>query len=177
VGQPSYLLDGLLSGPFSRHTQGFFFLTHPRLSALSLSLPFTQSNVPHEQGAVVAVRVALALGDKPLGGVIAVSSALLEEEVLTCPAIKDSLRQTPMLVTHGQQDQMVDIASARRHVEHLRQYYSNQELVQWKEYNKGHDMVKSKEEMGDVMAFFSRHLVLRSIALEQRDDLIQVVSG
>lgn len=126
---------------------------------------------------MVAVRVALALGDKPLGGVIAVSSALLEEEVLTCPAIKDSLRQTPMLVTHGQQDQMVDIASARRHVEHLRQYYSNQELVQWKEYNKGHDMVKSKEEMGDVMAFFSRHLVLRSIALEQRDDLIQVVSG
>lgn len=125
------------------------------------------------QGAVVAVRVALGLGDKRLGGVVAVSDSLLEEEVLAFPAVS-RMRQAPMLITHGRRDSMVGIGDARRHLAHLRAYYQNKELVQWREYDKGHEMIKSKEEMQDVMAFFSDHLVLRSVALEQRDDLVEV---
>jgi hypothetical protein len=79
---------------------------------------------------------------------------------------------------------MVPIAQARRHLVHVRSRYGKpatdpgaKALVQWKEYDKAHDMIKSREEMRDVMAFLAEHLRLRSVALEQRDDLIEVTPG
>lgn len=139
------------------------------------------------QGAVVAVRLALTLVDRPLGGVIAVSSSLLEEEALATPigpTASAAPPRTPLLVTHGRRDRMVPLDQARRHLVHVRSRYGAAEaeaggkaLVQWKEYEKGHEMIKSREEMQDVMAFLAEHLRLRSVALERRDDLIEVTPG
>jgi predicted esterase len=138
---------------------------------------------------VVAVRLALTLVDKPLGGVIAVSSSLLEEEALTTPlgpTASAAPARTPLLVTHGRRDRVVPLDQARRHLVHVRSRYGaakaeaeagGKALVRWKEYEKGHEMIKSQEEMQDVMAFLAEHLRLRSVALERRDDLIEVTPG
>jgi predicted esterase len=123
--------------------------------------------------------------EKPLGGVVAISSSLLEEEALAAsPNSGHSAlppRQTPVLVTHGRRDGMVPVEQARRHLVLLRSRYGKETantLVRWKEYEgKGHDMIKSKEEMQDVMGFLAEHLRLRSVALEQRDDLIEISPG
>jgi predicted esterase len=125
--------------------------------------------------------------EKPLGGVVAISSTLLEEEALAAPLNSGHSgrppRQTPILVTHGRRDGMVPVEQARRHLVLLRSRYGDNKeaantLVRWKEYEgKGHDMIKSKEEMQDVMAFLAEHLRLRSVALEQRDDLIEISPG
>ncbi|EKX49161.1 hypothetical protein GUITHDRAFT_105236 [Guillardia theta CCMP2712] len=53
-----------------------------------------------------------------------------------------------------------------------------EETMEWKEYNKGHDMVRQQEEVRDLMSFFARHLVLpmdpqdlRSSNLASREDV------
>lgn len=49
------------------------------------------------------------------------------------------------------------------------------ELIDVKVYDKGHSMVSSKEEARDIHIFLSKHMALRSLAMENDPDIIQVV--
>ncbi len=133
-------------------------------------------SLPSSQGAVVAVNTALHY-EKPLGGVVAISSSVLEEHMFPENKITATTKkpQTPMLITHGRRDHAIPINTARQQFEFLRALYGNESaLVQFKEFDKGHEMVNSQQEMREVMKFFAEHLVLRSVALENREDLIEI---
>lgn len=43
-----------------------------------------------------------------------------------------------------------------------------------KEYNKGHQMISSQDEMKDIFQFLSQFLYLRNLALENQADVIEI---
>lgn len=53
---------------------------------------------------------------------------------------------------------------------------SNSDLVQFKVYNKGVDVLTTKEEQIDLIKYFANHLFLRNIALETSDQVVEVTA-
>uniref|UniRef100_A0A7S4MZG0 Phospholipase/carboxylesterase/thioesterase domain-containing protein n=1 Tax=Guillardia theta TaxID=55529 RepID=A0A7S4MZG0_GUITH len=130
------------------------------------------------QGAIVAVNAGLRMN---LGGVVGVSGSLIQEQHdSSWPPPPGGKSSTPMLLTHGVADERVSITKARACRDRLRGWVE-EETMEWKEYNKGHDMVRQQEEVRDLMSFFARHLVLpmdpqdlRSSNLASREDVYEV---
>jgi len=127
------------------------------------------------QGATVALDVALHY-KKLLGGVIAISGGLLDEYMESAESFNIVGCNVPILMTHGIKDDKVSIQKAQAGYQYLISKIGNKETVQWHEYAKGHTMICSKEEMKDLMQFFSRHLFLRSSTLENHPDIIECKS-
>ena len=46
--------------------------------------------------------------------------------------------------------------------------------LEMKEYNKGHQMISSQDEMKDIFQFLSQFLYLRNLALENQADVIEI---
>jgi len=118
-----------------------------------------------------------------LGAVISISGGLLPEFMEShedCEALRNNASLTtknhelPIHVSHGTQDDQVPIAVARKNFDFLRSAVGSKENMIWKEYPKQHCMIASQQETKDIMAFFSAHLHLRNVALESRDDIVEV---
>eukprot|EP00808_Paulinella_micropora_P003355 g74559.t1 len=148
-------------------------------------------------GAQTAIAWAMQ-EDSPgrFGGIICISSSLMEEVVAqaeyrkqkgeTKRLLPGELGETPVFVTHGTQDARVPLAVAQNHhkllVQHVASGLSRSKTsitkaeaqVQFRSYRKGHEMINSKEEAKDLVRFFSRHLYLRSAALENMPDIVEV---
>lgn len=120
-------------------------------------------------GAVVAVDLALhfALPGR-FGGVVAVASSMLSEQIIG----PERCCQTPILVTHGQNDDRVSLKTAQLHANRLRNRGVD---VIFKVYSrKRHEFISSPEEARDVFQFFSSHLYLRNLGLENNPDIVPV---
>ncbi|KAL6062921.1 N-lysine methyltransferase smyd2 [Balamuthia mandrillaris] len=168
------------------------------------------------QGAVVAVNLALCHYSNQqqhghlekgrlLGGVVAISDSLLEEQLMEPELLhwrnvedypspariaeRKEVPMSPMLITHGKDDEMHPIAKAREKVRLLRNTFYPQQRAEgtksekeeewnglvWREYpGKGHQMPNSEVEGRDLMTFFSKHLYLRNVALEQMKGLVEL---
>jgi len=80
----------------------------------------------------------------------------------------------PILVTHGKSDDQVAIADAKEKFKILQKLCGEQNKVEWREYQKGHQMISSKEEMQEFLKFLANNLTLRSVHLENRSDIVEV---
>jgi predicted esterase len=138
-------------------------------------------------GAHVALDLALHYKQTSLsrrfGGVILISSSLIEEAFLQGKVnFTGSFGQTPLLISHGAKDKMIKLSTAEKYFEFLcerraeepqitsehKDFSLNDKvLMNFKVYpEKGHSMVNSPEEARDLIEFFSFHLALRQISLE-----------
>lgn len=132
------------------------------------------------------------------GGILCISSSLMEEHAAQAAQrkkqgltpLEGSLGDTPVFISHGSEDKRValKVATARYRLlnEHLldgtgkglrstkAKTKTKQGQVQFRSYRKGHTMVNSKEEARDLMRFFSKHLYLRSLGLENSPDVIEI---
>lgn len=140
------------------------------------------------QGAIVSLETALhcknATGGARLGGCLLFSDSLLDEAMMkghtTISWPDRSLMTetaTPIFVSHGTADKTVPLNVASDKVSALRQVVMlTQGTVEFKEYNKGHQMINSSEEVRDVFTFLSKHMVMRNPALEKDSSLYSVDS-
>jgi phospholipase/carboxylesterase len=189
---PSFGDDGSpLGGPGdTRRTKG---LLQTRALLCRLVLALTTSGWQQErihlmgfsQGAVVATDLAFrhTLPGR-FGAVVALSSCLLEEDALATgigksaeASLSEHALQTPLLVTHGTTDGRIPLAVAQRHAESLRALGVE---VEWRVYDKGHEMVRGPVEGRDLFAFIAKHLYLRDRgleALEEQGELIEIAPG
>jgi predicted esterase len=188
---PSFGDDGSpLGGPGdTRRTVG---LARTRALLCRLVTALTVAGWPLErihlmgfsQGAVVATDLALrhALPGR-FGSVVALSGCLLEEDDLAIehdtPEIPFNPRalQTPLLVTHGTTDPRAPLGVAQRHAESLRMLGLG---VEWRTYDKGHEMLRGPAEGRDLFAFLAQHLHLRDRgleALEAQGELLEIAPG
>mmetsp|Transcript_21469 Transcript_21469/g.52599 ORF Transcript_21469/g.52599 Transcript_21469/m.52599 type:complete len:366 (+) Transcript_21469:2-1099(+) len=151
------------------------------------------------QGAIAAVHTCLRAhrkqqendGKTPvlfhrLGGVVGLSSSILEEELLSDDKkgdvkLSSVVETTPMLITHGLKDDRILVSNARKNFQHLKKLLRSlglskvNEFVNFKEYkNKGHAMISSNEEAKDMHTFFDRYMFIRNLALENDPDIIDL---
>ncbi|KAK1934447.1 putative hydrolase C9G1.08c [Phytophthora citrophthora] len=132
------------------------------------------------QGACVAFHMAMTLPrDVRLGGVVLVAGGAIVGPHLTTSAPDQDLAVTPMLQVTGEVDNIYPTALAvltrrefkRRHKQKTAAAELFTSLVR---PHKGHAMIDSPEDMHHVMLFFSKHLYLRNIELENRSDVIEL---
>jgi dienelactone hydrolase len=142
------------------------------------------------QGAMVAFRSALT-GAHRLGGAIAVSGMLLREDPLCARATmyaalagKRGGREgfTPLLLSHGARDHTIPLARMRSQVRTLRWAFGSAygaadgplpAEVDVREYSeKAHSFFASEPEVRDALSFLADRMRLRSLQLEQRDDVV-----
>jgi len=104
------------------------------------------------------------------GGVVAVATSMLSE----MPESPVASKETPIFVTHGEQDDRVSVIIATQHVERLRKLEVN---VTFKVYpKKTHQFISSPQEARDVFEFLSSILHLRNLALENNPDIVPIAS-
>ena len=134
------------------------------------------------QGGVAATDLALH-HDLPgrFGGVVAVSSCLLEEHAESAGRDPRSLspgaKSTPWLVTHGTNDPRVPVAVAERLSQGLRDKGVE---VTWRTYAKGHEMMRDRDEAKDIFGFLAKHLFLRDLGLErqvEQGEILEIAQG
>ncbi|KAL3664116.1 hypothetical protein V7S43_011000 [Phytophthora oleae] len=132
------------------------------------------------QGACVAFHLAMTLPrDVRLGGVVLVAGGAIVGPHLSASAPGEDLAATPMLQVTGEVDSIYPTALAvltrrefkRRHKQKAAVEELFTSLVR---PHKGHAMIDSPEDMHHVMLFFSKHLYLRNVELENRSDVIEL---
>jgi len=119
------------------------------------------------QGAITAIDLALHSKER-FGGVVAVSGTVLSEENFA--GVQCS--RTPILATHGVNDDQERIGDARNKFARLQKALTSvgdTAPVQWKEFDKGHEMIRSESEMRVAMEFFAQHLDLRRDSPSEED--------
>jgi predicted esterase len=119
------------------------------------------------KGASVAIDVALHAKNR-IGAVIAISDSVLDEYTRSTESHRNDV---PILITHGTKDERLPLKTAKSKFLWLKNICNKAE---WKEYNKGHQMISSPEEMRDLLKFLSEYLHLRNIALENQSDVIEI---
>lgn len=107
---------------------------------------------------------------KTLGGVVSVSSDI---KIMPSDPSEQS-KNTPYFMSHGLKDSVIHIDSARERQKQLKKIMGQKCQMIWKEYDKGHSMINSAKESKELAQFFSDNIKMRNIALEDRDDLIQI---
>lgn len=132
------------------------------------------------QGACVAFHLTMTLPrDVRLGGVVLVAGGAIVGPHLSASAPEEDLAATPMLQVTGELDNIYPTALAvltrqefkRRHKQKATAAELFASLVR---PHKGHAMIDSPDDMRHVMLFFSKHLYLRNIQLENRSDVIEL---
>ncbi|MEZ5740897.1 MAG: dienelactone hydrolase family protein [Burkholderiaceae bacterium] len=94
------------------------------------------------QGGVVALQAGLRY-EAPLAGILAMSTWLARAGSLARER-HEANRETPVLMLHGDRDEMVDVALARRGAEHLQ---ALGQPVQFKTWPMGHEVCPPEIEM------------------------------
>eukprot|EP01124_Arcella_intermedia_P016364 TRINITY_DN2295_c0_g1_i1.p2 TRINITY_DN2295_c0_g1~~TRINITY_DN2295_c0_g1_i1.p2 ORF type:complete len:339 (+),score=82.82 TRINITY_DN2295_c0_g1_i1:1120-2136(+) len=139
------------------------------------------------QGATVAIDLILnwkrtstpifQLQDLSLGGCVCLSGLILEEHIKFYEKGGGQtmyyLQDTPVFVSHGFLDKRENVETMRRKVAFLKGLVPSWEVT-YKEYAKGHEMIKSKEETYDFMQFMSNHLYQPQIHLGNSPDVIEI---
>ncbi|KAE9038904.1 hypothetical protein PR001_g5397 [Phytophthora rubi] len=132
------------------------------------------------QGACVAFHLAMTLPrDVRLGGVVLVSGgAIVGPHALRSAGEDGGGAATPMLQVTGAADVVYPAALAERsRLEFQKRHPQKAEAGLFTSLvrpRKGHAMIDSREDMQHVMLFFSKHLYLRNIELENRSDVIEL---
>ncbi|KAG7386448.1 hypothetical protein PHYPSEUDO_000277 [Phytophthora pseudosyringae] len=128
------------------------------------------------QGACVAFHLAMTLPrDVRLGGMVLVSGGAI---VGPHSSTDEGAAATPMLQVTGAADNVYPSALAvltrrqfkRRHA----QKAAAGLFTSFVRPHKGHAMIDSRGDMRHVMLFFSNHLYLRNVELENRSDVIEL---
>jgi phospholipase/carboxylesterase len=103
------------------------------------------------QGGVIALHLGTRI-NKKLAGIMSLSSYMAESESLSSEA-HEANRQTPILVAHGQQDDVVPLFlgnAAFKVLEH------NGYPVEWREYVMQHNVCM--QELNDISAWLQQRL-------------------
>jgi len=103
------------------------------------------------QGGVMAHSLALANPER--FAVLAVLSSWLPKELLPRLDVKDTVRALPVLVQHGMQDPMIEIARARASVETLREL---RVPLTYREYPMGHEI--GRRSLADLSAWLEENV-------------------
>eukprot|EP01117_Protostelium_nocturnum_P000413 TRINITY_DN10479_c0_g1_i1.p1 TRINITY_DN10479_c0_g1~~TRINITY_DN10479_c0_g1_i1.p1 ORF type:complete len:323 (+),score=91.28 TRINITY_DN10479_c0_g1_i1:74-1042(+) len=113
---------------------------------------------------------------RTLGGVVSISGFVLPGYLASKeePEVKGRAKLTPFFVSHGTRDEVLPLESAKPKLEHLKQKLGKDVDWTFKIYEKAHTMVSSPTEAKELAEFFSKHLRLRNISLEDRADLVQI---
>ena len=133
----------------------------------------------YSQGACVAFHLAMTLPcDVRLGGIVLVSGGAIAGSHSTCSDAQGSAVATPMLQITGAADSIYPAALAQRSCREFECKHSHAAAVELftslVRPRKGHAMIDSQEDMRHVMLFFSKHLYLRNISLENRSDVVEI---
>ncbi|CAI5723734.1 hypothetical protein KXD40_000704 [Peronospora effusa] len=131
------------------------------------------------QGACVAFHLAMTLPrDVRLGGMVLVSGGAIAGPHLSSSSSQGGAAATPMLQVTGAADDVYPAALAEQSRREFKRRYSQEAAIKLftslVRPGKGHAMIDSREDMQQVMSFFSKHLYLRNIALENRSDVIEL---
>jgi len=179
---PSFNADGSLMSSSDKGLEGLsnlrkllklFFYT------LKSKYNWNYSNIfllGFSQGAVVALDTALNwVEPELLGGLICISGSILEESTkLSKDSLCSAKNIPPILLTHGTKDDRDLLQSAKQKYDYLvKQLGANGNKIIWKDYEKSHQMVCSKDEATDIMTFFSKHLSIKS-SLAQQEGVIEI---
>ncbi|KAF1776928.1 Alpha/Beta hydrolase fold [Phytophthora cactorum] len=128
------------------------------------------------QGACVAFHLAMTLPrDVRLGGVVLVSGGAIvgpHSAVYTPGAAA-----TPILQVTGAVDDVYPTSLAALTRREFKKRYTQKDAELFTSLvrpHKGHAMIDSREDMHRVMLFFSKHLYLRNVELENRSDVIEL---
>lgn len=132
------------------------------------------------QGACVAYHVLMALAPPHtrLGGVILIAGGYVagpHSTMYAQPPLSDA--ETPVLAICGASDSVYPAPLSKQTELLFKQRYRKSKTLFTKfgVRNKGHDMVRTPDEMLQVMKFFSSTLFLKNIELERRSDIIEII--
>ncbi|MFT4938124.1 MAG: phospholipase/carboxylesterase [Paraglaciecola sp.] len=103
------------------------------------------------QGGVIALHLGTRL-NKKLAGIMSLSSYMAEADTLTSQA-SDANRSTPILIAHGQQDDVVPMFLGNAAFKVLEQ---NGYPVEWREYAMQHNVCM--QELNDISAWLQKNL-------------------
>jgi phospholipase/carboxylesterase len=109
------------------------------------------------QGGVMAY--SLALENPERFAAVAVLSSWLPKELAAMLSIGDGAKSLPVLVQHGSQDQLIEVARARDSVEALR---GLKIPVTYREYEMGHEI--TPKSLADLSAWLEEALLSRTKA-------------
>uniref|UniRef100_A0AAV1THE0 Peptidase S9 prolyl oligopeptidase catalytic domain-containing protein n=1 Tax=Peronospora matthiolae TaxID=2874970 RepID=A0AAV1THE0_9STRA len=116
--------------------------------------------------------------DVRLGGIVLVSGGAIAGSHSACSAAQGGAVATPMLQITGAADSIYPAVLARRSWREFECRHSHAAAVELftsvVRPRKGHAMIDSQEDMRHVMRFFSKHLYMRHIALENRSDIVEI---
>ncbi|CAH0522044.1 unnamed protein product [Peronospora belbahrii] len=113
-----------------------------------------------------------------LGGMVLVSGGAIAGPHSCSSASKGGATATPILQVSGAADAVYPTALADRSRREFEQRHSHEAaenlFTSVVRPRKGHAMIDFHEDMQHVMSFFSKHLYLRNITLENRSDIIEL---
>ncbi|KAF1318384.1 putative hydrolase, partial [Globisporangium splendens] len=128
------------------------------------------------QGACVAYHLLMTLpASVRLGGVVLVAGGcIIGPHSTEYAASLDA--ETPVLGMWGSNDPVYPTALALQTEQLFAERYPKAKTLFTKYIasNKSHEMIRTRDEMLQVMTFFSSHLYLKNMALEARSDLIEI---
>lgn len=131
------------------------------------------------QGACVAYHALMALAPPQtrLGGVVLVAGGFVAGPHSTTHTQAQSDAETPVLAICGARDSVYPAPLSNQTELLFTQRYKKGKALYTKfvARNKEHDMVRTQEDMLQVMKFFSSTLYLKNIELERRSDIIEIV--
>jgi predicted esterase len=125
------------------------------------------------QGATVAIDLILNWNKSRFGGCVAVSDSVLEEYMKTHQKTKNLSPPLPLLITHGKNELEIPLKKAKEKFQFICDQLKGEE-IEFKVYNKGNEMPKQKDEVYDMMKFFSNYLHKRSPTLEKQTDVVEI---
>ncbi|CAI5730227.1 unnamed protein product [Hyaloperonospora brassicae] len=132
------------------------------------------------QGACVAFHLAMTLPrDVRLGGVVlAAGGAVAGSHSSSCSDPRGGAVATPMLQVTGDADNVYPVPLTQRSRRDFARRHSETAAAELftsvVRPHKGHAMIDAQEDMRHVMRFFSKHLYLRNIALENCSDVVEI---
>ncbi|TMW58038.1 hypothetical protein Poli38472_013512 [Pythium oligandrum] len=125
------------------------------------------------QGACMAFDLVMTRSCR-LGGVVLIAGGAIQGPHLSRDGYSEpSEHETPVLLISGSRDDQYPPSMVHLSEQHFTHKYKKR---LWTRHTmpKRHEMIASRDEMQHVMMFFSEHLYLRNIALEERSDLIEI---
>ncbi|KAF4318134.1 hypothetical protein G195_008515 [Phytophthora kernoviae 00238/432] len=130
------------------------------------------------QGACVAFHLAMTLPqDVRLGGVVLVAGGAIAGPHSSATGDADAAA-TPMLQITGAADTTYPTALAERSRREFKRRHTQKVAAELftsvVRPHKAHAMIDSRQDMQHVMFFFSKHLYLRNVELENRSDVIEL---
>ncbi|KAG7396257.1 hypothetical protein PHYBOEH_002575 [Phytophthora boehmeriae] len=156
-----------LDVPHTQRSQSDYGWSYSRLFLFAFS-----------QGACVAFHLAMTLPqDIRLGGVVLVAGGAIAGPHSSATDDANAAA-TPMLQITGAADTVYPKALAERSRREFRRRHTQRMTAELfmsvVRPDKAHAMIDSRADMQHVMVFFSKHLCLRNIELENRSDIIEL---